>query len=554
VPFRSSETALRHTESAARTVHCASRLCQLPVLFCAGLVVGYFALPAQFGLHPKLASFAVVCATCGLGFALQGPPNFFRGSPFVALAIGVLVGAMCIETVVLNRSSRYFGFPVQTVAQFAGQALGDSSRAANGGYITRFAVTSVVGGDGRSASANAEVSVFSPVGFPFSAGEKAALKAAIRGRPVNESFGADQSKQFFYTASVTAAEIHRQGWAADIDRLRSHVVRAVLAATGATGGSAGPLLQALLTGNRDNLDPLVALQFRRAGCAHILALSGMHLGILTALLSMLFSRFLGKRTAYAVGLFFIVVFVWIAGAKPSLVRAALMFAVAGYASVRGRRTTPEAILSLCFGLQLVLAPETAMELSFQLSYLAIGGVILASPIVVRLASHYLTPQVATLVGAGIGAQFAVLPLVAGTFGEAFPIGLAAGIVLGPLVTLFVWCGLSTMAVGLVGGLLDGAADHLQVVAAAAQTAGQFARSVTESIGNVMSSVVDVAATVPGVRLGVGAALLVSLCAIGLLVLFERWASERGISGPRSSIGVWPFSRPVDCVVDVRDDR
>ncbi len=557
MPCRSS-AEVSSLSGAAPGAHRASRVCQLPLLFCAGMVVGYYALPLHFGPHSKLLVLVVVCTTCAFGFVLRGSPNNLRGSPFAALAAGLLIGTLCVETVVLTQSSCYFGFPVQAVSRFGGRALGDSSRVANGGYMTRFAVDSVVRGDGQSTSARAEVLVLSSPDASFSAGEKASLKAGIRELTLSGSAPEGRSGPILYTATVASSGIQRDGWVGDINRIRSRAVGAVLRVTARTGDAAGPLLQALLTGNRDNLDPLVSRQFRRAGCAHILALSGMHLGILTALVSLLFSRFFNRRAAFAVGLLFIVGFVWIAGAKPSLVRAALMFAVAGYANIRGRRTTPEAILSVCFGMQLLLAPESAMELSFQLSYLAIAGVLFAAPIVVRIASHCLTPQAAALVGAGVGAQFAVLPLVAGSFGEAFPIGLAAGIVLGPLVTLFIWSGLSTVVLSLVGGLVNGTADRLHFAATVVRAVERIAIAVTESLAKAMSAVVDAAATVPGIRLGIGTALSVSLCSIILLLLSERWFRRRGLSGTGSNLGPWLFPerslKPVGDIVDARDDR
>lgn len=434
-----------------------------------------------------------------------------RVLPLIAVAAGLLFGGACAAAVAGAWSSQYLGIPRNSIVRFTGTVLEDSRRLADGRSLVRMRADHAFGRDGSSSASEGEVLVTAPSGSSFSAGENLVLAATI----VPFGFGADGASNLYaqltkpqFTARVSAAGIHRAGWSGALAETRSSLLHATLAVAACAGGVSAPLLQALLTGNQDSLDAGVSGDFRRAGCAHILALSGMHLGILTALVSLLFSRLFGKRPAFLLGLIFVAFYIWLAGPRPSLLRAGLMFAVAGFALVRGRRVSGAAVLSICFCVQLAAVPQSGLSLSFQLSYLAIGGILFASPIVTRLAAPYVTPAGAALAGAGVGAHVAVLPLVAAVFGEVFPVGLVAGMLLGPLVAVYLWSGLVSMAVTSLCGAF----------AAGVPFASGLCVRVTEYLGQAMQAVVEIAAKVPGASIGVGPSLAVSLAAVCCLLI------------------------------------
>ena len=150
------------------------------------------------------------------------------------------------------------------------------------------------------------------------------------------------------------------------------------------------LLKALLLGRRDELDRATVETFRAAGASHILALSGLHLGILYGILQALLACLGRSRPAAwlrsAVSLAAAGAYLGMTGASPSLVRA-FLFICLNEASrlLPGRRRRPLNIFCAALTLQLALRPAVAGQLGFQLSYLAMLGITLVFP---RLEAWY----------------------------------------------------------------------------------------------------------------------------------------------------------------------
>ena len=144
------------------------------------------------------------------------------------------------------------------------------------------------------------------------------------------------------------------------------------------------LLRALLTGQRDLLGRETIASFRAAGASHILALSGLHLGIIYLIISTIL-RIIGNspaaftiRSLVSVGLcgFYTVM----TGASPSTVRALIFIALNELARHSpGRRKTPLGVWCTAAMLQLAVKPSVISSLGFQLSYLAMLGIFLLFP-------------------------------------------------------------------------------------------------------------------------------------------------------------------------------
>ncbi len=148
-------------------------------------------------------------------------------------------------------------------------------------------------------------------------------------------------------------------------------------------GKTAPLLTALLTGDRSGLSADTVAAFRGSGASHILALSGLHLGILYMLLDKL-TRPAGNTPALRVARSASIVlaagfFTLMTGASPSLVRAFLFITINETLLLLGRPRKASRVLCLALLVQLVLDPGVLKSLGFQLSYLAMGGIFFLYP-------------------------------------------------------------------------------------------------------------------------------------------------------------------------------
>lgn len=149
-------------------------------------------------------------------------------------------------------------------------------------------------------------------------------------------------------------------------------------------GTSAPLVKALLTGDRSALPKEIIGIFRESGAAHILALSGLHLGMIYLILMKLtlplglFRKAVGARSIFII--FICGIYVKATGASPSLVRAFLFIFLNEAAKILERKAQPKNLLAAAATIQLAMKPSSIASISFQLSYSAILGIFLIFPI------------------------------------------------------------------------------------------------------------------------------------------------------------------------------
>ena len=143
------------------------------------------------------------------------------------------------------------------------------------------------------------------------------------------------------------------------------------------------IIKALLTGDRNDIPLSVAASFRDSGASHIQALSGLHLGIIYAMVSWGL-KFIGN-TPYAVkirSLCIVIlcgVYTMATGAGESITRAFLFILLGEVAKITRRRHDTMTLLIAALCIQLCLDPQSCMSVSFQLSYAAIAGIAFIFP-------------------------------------------------------------------------------------------------------------------------------------------------------------------------------
>lgn len=144
-----------------------------------------------------------------------------------------------------------------------------------------------------------------------------------------------------------------------------------------------PLVNALLTGDRSSLDDSVMNSFRDSGASHILALSGLHLGIIYGILLKVTSIFGKHPTVKAVRSLIITslcgIYTLATGASPSLVRAFLFILVNETARLTHRSNNPLRVYCAALFIQTAINPQVISSTGFQLSYLAMAGIFLLYP-------------------------------------------------------------------------------------------------------------------------------------------------------------------------------
>jgi competence protein ComEC len=218
------------------------------------------------------------------------------------------------------------------------------------------------------------------------------------------------------------------------------------------------LARGFVLGEDEGIDPKTSEDFRRSGLSHLLAVSGENVTLL-ALLAMPLLGALGvplrERLVWILGL--IAVYVPLAGAGPSIQRAAVMGAAGVLATLAGRRASRLYALLLALGVTLAVDPGVAADVGWQLSFAAVGGIfVLVAPlrnaITARIGSGGWRRALAEGAAVTIAATLATAPLIAFHFETLSTTTLLANLLAMPAVAPAMWLGMASAAAAQVPGL------------------------------------------------------------------------------------------------------
>lgn len=176
------------------------------------------------------------------------------------------------------------------------------------------------------------------------------------------------------------------------------------------------IIKAILLGDKTDLSIESRNSFSKAGAMHVLAVSGLHVGIVMYLLLFVFSRFprlFSRRLALVLTICIVWIYALITGLSPSVTRAALMFTILISGQVLSRQTNSINILFFSAFVMLLFDPNLLFDLGFQLSYLAVLGILLLHrPIVkmIYIPNKWLL-KIWEGTAVGIAAQLATFPLI-----------------------------------------------------------------------------------------------------------------------------------------------
>lgn len=243
-------------------------------------------------------------------------------------------------------------------------------------------------------------------------------------------------------------QIEKKLWKNSFKKYRG-IVRVRLMEKIESKGKAGGLLYALLTSSKEFLPGEFSGYFIKSGCAHVLALSGMHLSIICSLGIFLWKSIMGKKWAFLFGVAASVCFYIFAGGSPSLKRAIIMLFIAGLARWAGIKIPLISVLSISFVLHTWLYPEESGTISFILSYGGLLGIILFADSIKWFLEPYLPPGLASSFSASLGAVLMTTGVSALYFGEFYLAGVLASIPVCFLILIFLYVGGLTLILDLI---------------------------------------------------------------------------------------------------------
>ncbi|HET9424924.1 MAG TPA: DNA internalization-related competence protein ComEC/Rec2, partial [Gemmatimonadaceae bacterium] len=267
-----------------------------------------------------------------------------------------------------------------------------------------------------------------------------------------------------------------------------------------------PLVRALVLADMRVMAPEIRDRWAAAGMVHMLSVSGLHVGIIAAVVELLLGVLhVHRRSAPAGALAIIAIYVVIIGAPAPAVRSALMLAVRALGRMAQRPVSAWAILALGAGHPLI-DPWVVLDLGYQLSVIGVAALIAAGHLVRRIPLDR-RPKWARAIVSGavttVVATIASMPLVAWSMGRVSLIAPLSNLAAGPFIAA-------------VQPML-----FLGVLLSPVPVAAKWVADAAHPLLVALNAIASASAAIPGASVSVWpttpAALLAGIAAIGVLV-------------------------------------
>ena len=284
------------------------------------------------------------------------------------------------------------------------------------------------------------------------------------------------------------------------------------------------VVRGMVLGDPSRIPEELEEAFRRSGVMHVLAISGQHVAVLAAMIYLVL-RLLAVPTLFRNPTVLVLVWLYIvvAGAPPSAIRAGVVATFVLAAPIIGRQISPLHFMTTMLAAVLSWNPLLVYNPGFQLSVAAVFGILLLRKPLQALAKRTIfrpakkPPElISNLLAVSLAAQIATTPIIATSFGEVSAVGLLTNLVAvplsGPVLTL-----------GLVGILAGRVSVSLAYVV---NTSNGF-------LVTILAGVAETGSALPGAAMATPGA---SLPLVGLFYLGCAYAAVAGAVLPEDC---WP---------------
>ena len=293
----------------------------------------------------------------------------------------------------------------------------------------------------------------------------------------------------------------------------------------------GGLLSGLLIGDTATLPDDDTLAFQISGLSHMVAVSGMHVAFLVAFCYLLFGRRIGTWVSIPLILFFVP----IAGATPSVIRAAVMYLIAAGAFIIRRETSSVNSLLAALALLLFVNPYSIASLSLQLSFAATLGLILLSTRMQRRMmrpfsslpkpAKKLASAVTSAISCTVSATIFTTPILLTSFGSVSMLSLVSNLLI-----------VGVTAITFIGGII------LCIAAAVVPAAAPIIASALQPFLSYILWVANFVADIPVGLINWGDAFGVAVIAVLFGTVLLWLLAGKGFP--------WRFALPAVCVLVV----
>ncbi|HTP57536.1 MAG TPA: ComEC/Rec2 family competence protein, partial [Spirochaetia bacterium] len=268
------------------------------------------------GREALLGAGALAVAAAGIALAALPGSSRRSGVLLLACAAGVLLGVFSLARMSYEPRLASLPFPEGDVSGFSGVLLEDSILSSSGDTILRVSLSEAASRS-RNVTASARGKVLARVrgDYRFALGQQIVFRTGLS--------RLDAATGETWTAVVERKDLVRSGFSSLPWALRAEARDWLHRAIARAGYPASALMEALLVGSREDVPPDLSDGFRKTGSLHILALSGLHVSVLYALLLGAVGFLRSKPLKLFIVTVVLVFYQVLAGFMPSLLRATI---------------------------------------------------------------------------------------------------------------------------------------------------------------------------------------------------------------------------------------
>lgn len=215
------------------------------------------------------------------------------------------------------------------------------------------------------------------------------------------------------------------------------------------------ILNAIILGERSNLPDGLREIMVQSGTVHIIAISGLHVGLISfiALMTLNILR-IPKKASYFITVFVLILYCILTGARTPVVRVTIMAIMLFFGYIIQRETSLFNTLSVAALAILIYNPQQLFNISFQLSFMSIISIGWLSPKIKAIfRKDYFKKTffgiMIMLFSGSLAAWIGLTPLIAYNFGIVSPIAIAANMIVVPYLSIVVGSGILAVFVGFI---------------------------------------------------------------------------------------------------------
>ena len=216
------------------------------------------------------------------------------------------------------------------------------------------------------------------------------------------------------------------------------------------------IINALILGQRQNITKEVYDNYTNAGAIHILAVSGLHVGIILLILNLVFKPIERLKNGKFYKTLILVILLWtyalIAGGSASIIRATTMFSIVAIGINLKRPTNIYNTLAVSVFVLLLIKPNFLFDVGFQLSYAAVIAIVSFQPILEKLwtPKYKIVTLLWQTLTVTVSAQFGIIPISLYYFHQFPSLFWLSNLIVIPFLSIILGLGLLVITLALFG--------------------------------------------------------------------------------------------------------